>query len=97
VASGETGFIKSWEIELLDHYNLHIQMNLHMAMMSLKHPTNNKFALFHSIDRHWIKKCHVLTVLKLAELHARAMIAGMLPYLQWKFRPDDSKKGQIAK
>jgi len=43
-------FIKTWEIELLDHYNLHIQMNLRMAMMSLKHPTNNKFALFHSIN-----------------------------------------------
>jgi len=36
-------------------------------------------------------------VLKLAELHAQAMIAGMLPYLQWKFAPDDSKKGHIAK
>ncbi len=36
-------------------------------------------------------------VLKLAESYARAMIAGMLLYLQWKFRLDDSKKGQIAK
>jgi len=25
------------------------------------------------------------------------MIAGMLPYLQWKFGPDDKKKGHIAK
>jgi len=48
-------FIKTWEIELLDHYNLNVQMNLRMAMMSLRHPTNNKIALFHSIDRHWIK------------------------------------------
>ncbi len=42
--------IKTWEIKLLNHYNLHIQMSLQMAMMSLMHPTNNKFALFHSID-----------------------------------------------
>ena len=90
-------YIKTWEIELLDHYNLHVQMTLRTAMMSLKHPTNNKFALFHSIDRHWIEKSHVLTVLKSAESHARAMIAGMLPYLQWKFAPDDNKKGHIAK
>jgi len=90
-------YIKTWEIELLDHYNLHVQMNLRTAMMSLKHPTNNKFALFHSIDKHWFEKSHVLTVLKSAESHARAMIAGMLPYLQWKFAPDDSKKGHIAK
>jgi len=76
-------FIKTWEIKLLDHYNLHMQMNLCSVMMSLQHPTkNNKFALFHSIDKHWIEKCHVLTVLKSAKSHARAMIAGMLPYLQ---------------
>jgi len=74
--------IKTWEIELLDHYNLYIQMSLRMVMMSLAHATNNKFAFFHSIDRHWIEKCHVLTVLKLAESQVQAMIAGMLPYLQ---------------
>jgi len=27
--------IKTWEIKLLDHYNLHIKMNLRTAMMSL--------------------------------------------------------------
>ncbi len=66
-------------------------------MMTLRHPTNEKFALFHSIDRHWIEKCHVLTVLKSAEAQARSMIAGMLPYLQWKFGADNKKKGYIAK
>jgi len=90
-------YIKTWEIELLDHYNRHIQMNLQMAMMSIPHPTNNKFALFHTIDRHWIEKCHVLMVLKSAESYARAMIAGMLPYLQWKFGAYDNKKNYIAK
>jgi len=90
-------YIKTWEIELLDHYSLHVQMNLHTVMMSLKHPTNNKFALFHTIDWHWIKKCHVLTVLKSAETQAWAMIAGMLPYLQWKYGTDDTKKGYITK
>ncbi len=68
-----------------------------MAVMTLHHPTNKKFALFHSIDRHWIEKCHVLTVLKSAEAQARLMIAGMLLYLQWKFRADNKKKGYIAK
>ncbi len=72
-------------------------MTLRMAMMTLHHPTNEKFALFHSIDWHWIKKCHVLTVLKSAEAQARSMIAGMLPYLQWKFGADNKKKGYISK
>jgi len=36
-------------------------------------------------------------VLKSAEAQARVMIAGMLPYLQWKFGTDDKKKGYIAK
>jgi len=90
-------YIKTWEIELLDHFNLKTQMTLRKAMMSLSHPTNNKFALFHSIDRHWLEKCHVLTLLKSAESQARAMIAGMLPYLQWKFGSDEKKKSQIAK
>jgi len=60
-------FIKTWEIKLLDHYNLQVQMNLHTAMMSLCHPTNNKFALFHS---NWIEKCHILSILKSAESQA---------------------------
>jgi len=90
-------FIKMWEIKLLDYYNLNVQMNLHMAMMSLKHLTNNKFTLFHTIDCHWIEKCHILTVLKSAESQARAMIVGMLPYLQWKLGTNNKKKGHIAK
>jgi len=65
------------------------------TMMSLQHPTNNKFTLFHSIDRHWIEKYHVLTVLKLVESQAQAMIAGMLPYLQWKFGACNHKKGRL--
>jgi len=88
--------IKTWEIKLLDHYSRQVKMSLCTAIMSLSHPSNNKFTLFHSIDRHWFEKCHVSTVLKLAESQACAMIAGMLPYLQWKFGADDLKKGKIA-
>jgi len=95
--SEKLAYIKMWEIELLDHYDLKTQTTLRKAMMSLSHPTNNKFALFHTIDRHWLEKCHVLTVLKSAEPQARAMIARMLPYLQWKFGMDEKKKSQIAK
>jgi len=90
-------YIKTWEIELLNHYNLHLQMNLCTAMMSLRHLTNEKFTLFHTIDWHWIEKCHILMVLKSAEAQARSMIAGMLPYLQWKFGADNKKKGYITK
>jgi len=36
-------------------------------------------------------------VLKLAKLHARAIIAGMLPYLQWKFGLHNAQKGYITK
>jgi len=63
-------------------------------MMALRHPTNPKFALFHSIDKHFRDACHVLTVLKLAELQAHAMIAMMLPYLLWQLA--HSKSGPKA-
>jgi len=66
-----------------------------MAMMSLCHLTNNKFNLFHLINQHWIKKCHVLMVLKSAKSLARAMIVGMLPYLQWKYDPDEKRKAKL--
>jgi len=46
--------------------------------------TNKKFGLFHSIDKHFREKCHVLTVLKSAKSLAHAMIAAMVPYLLWQ-------------
>jgi len=83
--SGKLVQIKTWEIELLDDENNELEdMTLWDAMMDLQHPTNKKFNLFHSIDKHFCDKCHVLTVLKSAESQAHAMIATMLPYLLWQ-------------
>jgi len=59
-------------------------MTLRDAMMDLRHPTNQKFNLFHSIDKHFHNTCYILTVLKSAESHAHAMIMAMLPYLLWQ-------------
>jgi len=81
--SGKLIQIKTWEIELLDDESEELGMTLRDAMMDLHHPTNQKFALFHTIDKHFRDNCYVLTVLKLAESHAHAMIAAMLPYLLW--------------
>jgi len=75
--------IKTWEIELLDDKNELLAMSLHNAMMAIRHPTNKKFTLFHSINKHFWEKCHVLTVLKSAESLAHTMIVAMLPYLLW--------------
>jgi len=75
--------IKTWEIELFDDKSEELGMTLRNAMMELRHPTNQKFNLFHSIDKHFRDTCYVLTVLKSAESHAHAMIAAMLPYLLW--------------
>jgi len=75
--------IKTWEIESLDNESKELGMTLHNAMMDLCHPTNKKFALFHTIDKHFRDACYVLTVLKSAESHTHAMIAAMLPYLMW--------------
>jgi len=83
-SSGKLIQIKTWEIKLLDDESEELGMTLHDAMMDLRHPTNDKFNLFHSIDKHFRDKCHVLTVLKLAELQAHTMIAAMLPYLLWQ-------------
>jgi len=77
-------FIKTWEIELLDSRSGLLGMSLRDAMMDIRHPTNDKFALFHSIDKSWRETCHILTVLKSAESYAHAMISALLPYLQWK-------------
>jgi len=81
--SGKLIQIKTWEIELLDDESKELGMTLHDAMMDLRHPTNKKFMLFHTIDKHFCDDCYVLTVLKLAESHAHAMIVAMLPYLLW--------------
>jgi len=51
--SGKLVQIKTWEIELLDDKNEDLGMTLRDAMMDLRHPTNNKFNLFHTIDKHF--------------------------------------------
>jgi len=60
-------------------------MLLHDAMMTIHHPSNSKFALFHLVDKSWREVCHILTTLKLAESYAHAMISALLLFLQWKF------------
>jgi len=81
--SGKLVQIKTWEIELLDDESEELGMMLRDAMMDICHPTNKKFALFHTIDKHFHDASYVLTVLKSAESHAHMMIAAMLPYLLW--------------
>jgi len=80
---GETDSDQTWEIKLLDNKNELLAMSLCDVMMAIWHPTNKKFTLFHSINKHFQEKCHVLTVLKLAKSLAHAMIVAMLPYLLW--------------
>jgi len=93
--SGKLVQIKTWEIELLDDMSKELgEMTLCDAMMGLCHPTNKKFNLFHTIDKHFQDKCHVLMVLKSVESQAHAMIAAMLPYLLWQHT--QSKPGPQA-
>jgi len=89
--------IKTWEFELLNHFHAGINLSLHNAIMSIPHPTNKKFTLFHLVDKSRFETCHILTtVLKLLEVYGRAMIAGLLPYLLWKFVGDtDTHKRSI--
>jgi len=82
--SGKLVQRKMWEIELLDDESELLGLSLRDAMMTICHPTNKKFTLFHTIDKHFWEKCHVLTVLKSAESLAHAMITAMLPYLLWQ-------------
>ncbi len=92
--SGKLIQIKTWEIELLDDESEELGMSLHDAMMDLRHLTNQKFNLFHSIDKHFRDASYVLMVLKSAKSHAHAMIAAMLPYLLWQHA--QSKPGPKA-
>jgi len=50
--------LKTWEIEFLDDTNKYMGLSLQDAMMSLKHPANPRFSLFHSIDKHWKDDCY---------------------------------------
>jgi len=50
-SSSKLVFIKTWEIELLDSQNMHLFMSLRDVMMTIWHPSNEKFALFHSINK----------------------------------------------
>jgi len=88
--------IKTWEFKLHDHLRARVNLSLHDAIMSIPHLTNKKFTLFHSVDKSQFETCHILTVLKSAESYGRAMIAGLLPYLLWKFAgPIDTQKHSI--
>jgi len=63
--------------------------------MSIQHPTNPKFVLFHFVDKSWQEACHILMVLKSMELYVHdAMISALLPCLQWKFTKE--KGEQVA-
>jgi len=64
----ELMYIETWEIELLDNYNVHVKTILQSTMMQIKHPTKSKFNLFHSINFHQVEKCDVLTVLKICQI-----------------------------
>jgi len=44
-------FNKTWKIELLYTEDDDLQLTLQQVMMTICHPTNNKFVLFHSIDK----------------------------------------------
>jgi len=90
--------IKTWEFELLDHFHAGANLSLCNAIMSILHLMNKKFTLFHLVDKSRFEACHILTVLKSAESYGRAMIAGLLPYLLWKFagNNDPRKKSIIS-
>jgi len=85
--------LKTWEIKLLDNTNKYMGVSLRDTMMSLKHPANPRFSLFHSIDKHWKDNCYLVTCLKSADSLAHAMITGLLPYLKWTL---EAKYGKIA-
>jgi len=44
-----------------------VNVSLRNAIMSILHPTNKKFTLFHLVDKSRFEMCHILTVLKSAE------------------------------
>jgi len=85
--------LKTWEIEFLDETNKYMGVSLRDAMMSLKHPSNPRFSLFHLIDKHWKDNCYLITCLKSADSLAHAMIAALLPYLKWTL---EAQYGKIA-
>jgi len=74
--------IKTWEIELLDHFHLKIKLSFHSSNDVIFHPSHKTVPL---TDKSNIKTCHTITVLKLAKSYGCTMIAGILQNLLWKF------------
>jgi len=72
--------IKTWEFNLLNHFHVGVNLSLCHTIMSIPHPANKKFTLFHSVDKSHFETCHILMVLELVGLFAHAMISALLPY-----------------
>jgi len=85
--------LKTWEIEILDETNKTMGVSLRDVMLSLKHPANPRFSLFHSIDQHWKDYYYLGMCLKSANSLVHAMIAALLPYLKWTL---EAKHGKVA-
>ena len=82
---------QSWEITQLD-FNLTTELTLRQALTKIMSTTDNRFPLFHSVDRPTSKSSGIsFQFLPELESEARLMISNLLPYLHYHYGEIASK------
>jgi hypothetical protein len=78
--------IQSWEVAALFSASTSVSQTLHDLIMMLPSPTFEGTQLFHCADKNSAKAPCTFMVHPSDETHARAMVAGLIPYLRFQFR-----------
>jgi hypothetical protein len=78
--------VLSWEISALYTQSDRVPIGLHDAVMAIPSPNFPESQLFHCADKSTVKAPCTMWVHPQDETHARAVIAGLIPYLRHKIR-----------
>ena len=78
--------IQSWEVAALFSVSTSLAQTLHDLIMMMPSPSFEGLQLFHCADKNSAKAPCTLMVHPSDETYARAMVAGLIPYLRFQFR-----------
>jgi hypothetical protein len=78
--------VQSWEVAALFSASTTISQTLHDLIMMMPSPNIPGSQLFHCADKNSAKAPCTFMVHPTDETHARAMVAGLIPYLRFQFR-----------
>jgi hypothetical protein len=78
--------VQSWEVAALFSASTVLSQTLHDLIMMMPSPNFPALQLFHCADKNSAKAPCTFMVHPSDETHARAMVAGLIPYLRFQFR-----------